>query len=284
MSTLPNVTVTAAAASRLCCELSVVKTELGITGSGSDTQLTRTILAVSLYFAGPEGLGRSPWLQTYSEKTRGLGGHYLWLSNWPIQSVTSVTEGTGDSPTSVASSTYSIADESRDRLYRVDGWSHHSFAGTELYTATTGALPAYNVAYVAGWVMPDQLTAWAATTAVTSGAWWKATDVDEPFIFQAGGSGTSGSTEPTWPTVSGGTVVDNDVTWTAYDQRLPQDLEEAAIIQTMDWFRGGLQIPTGIRAESFGDMRIQYATVNSAIGVSPTAVSPAVKTILARYR
>lgn len=259
--------------------LSTVKTELGITGSGSDTRLTRLIGAVSLYFAGPEGINRDPWLQTYVENLAGLGGHYLWLSRWPIQSVTSVTEGTGSSPTTVDSTTYSVADESRDRLYRADGWSHHSYSAPEVYTATTGALPGYNVTYVAGWVMPDIITAWSATASVAANAWFRATDVDEPFIFQADATGgTTGSTEPTWPTTSGGTVTDNGITWTAYDQRLPQDLEEAAMVQVMDWFRGGLRIPTGIRFESFADMRISYSE-----GMS-SAISPAAKAILARYR
>ena len=35
------------------------------------------------------------------------------------------------------------------------------------------------------------------------------------FLFQATAGGTTGSTEPTWPTTLGGTVSDNGITWTA---------------------------------------------------------------------
>ena len=39
-------------------------------------------------------------------------------------------------------------------------------------------------------------------------------------LFQCTVAGTTGTTEPTWPTVLGGTVVDGGVTWTAIDSKL----------------------------------------------------------------
>jgi hypothetical protein len=274
----PNITVTVAASSRSLVQRADVKTELGITGSGSDAQLDRLIVAASLAMAGAEGLRREPWLQTYSEKYSGPGGHYALLSRWPIQTVSSVTEGTGSSPTTVDSDTYSVAGNARrDRLYRVNGWTLGSESTPRSFTDEDGPDLIYTATYTAGWVMPDQLTEWAATTAFAANSWGKATDLDEPFIFQSGG-GTSGAAEPTWPTVQAGTVTDNDFDWTAYDQRLPQDLEEAAMIQVIDWFRGGLQAPTNIMEESFEGHRIVYGKTLGG------ELSPAAKSICLAHR
>lgn len=283
MTTLPNVSITVAASSRALCERSTVKTELGISDSSQDTKLDRLILAFSMYASGPEGIGRDPWLQTYLERLPGLGGHYLWLSRFPLMSVTSVTEGTGSSPSTIDSTTYSVAG-ARDRLYRADGWSRHTLCGPEHATSSVGPALAYNVTYSAGWVMPGQITTWSAGASVTSGAWFKAT-TDHPFIFRAGGAGTThATTEPTWPTVIGGTVTDNGITWTAYEQRLPQDLEQAALIAVIDWYSGGLDQPTGISSESFAGHTLVYSGTNTAIGRSASAINPAAKTILQRYR
>ncbi len=42
-------------------------------------------------------------------------------------------------------------------------------------------------------------------------------------------TGTTGATEPVWPTVEGGTVVDNDVTWTAIRARVAQGTVTQAV-------------------------------------------------------
>ena len=55
--------------------------------------------------------------------------------------------------------------------------------------------------------------AWSAATAISVGAKIRPTTTNNR-IYQAGGSGTTGGSQPTWPTTIGATVVDNDITWT----------------------------------------------------------------------
>lgn len=278
-----NLSVSAAASSRSLCKLADVKTELGLIDSSQDSKIRRLIVAASMAIAGPEGLRREPWLQTYQEKLSGPGGHYMLISRWPIQTVTSVTEGTGSSPTTVDSSTYSVAGNARrDRLYRVNGWTKGSETVPRSFTDEDGPDLIYTVSYTAGWVMPDQITEWSASTSVSANAWFKATDEDEPFVFQADSDGgTTDSTEPTWPTVSGGTVTDNDITWTAYDQRLPEDLEEAVVMQVLDWFRGALEIPGGIQERRQGDVSVRYDFAATRYG---SMLMPAAKAAARIYR
>ena len=59
------------------------------------------------------------------------------------------------------------------------------------------------------------ITAWAKTTVTPYRSIVKPT-VDNGRYYQNIGSGTTGATEPTWPTTPGATVVDGSVTWTCY--------------------------------------------------------------------
>lgn len=54
---------------------------------------------------------------------------------------------------------------------------------------------------------------WASTTAVALNA-YKVPTTANTYYYKATVAGTTGSTEPTWPTTVGGTVTDGSVTWT----------------------------------------------------------------------
>jgi hypothetical protein len=57
--------------------------------------------------------------------------------------------------------------------------------------------------------------AWQATTAYTLGQVRRRVTGSGLLVFRVTTAGTSGASEPTWPTTVGGTVVDGTVTWTA---------------------------------------------------------------------
>ena len=59
----------------------------------------------------------------------------------------------------------------------------------------------------------QKIPAWSAAASIASGAKRRPTTTNNR-IYQAGGAGTTGASEPTWPTTIGATVVDNDITWT----------------------------------------------------------------------
>lgn len=59
----------------------------------------------------------------------------------------------------------------------------------------------------------DDPGAWAATTAYSLGNFRRPTTVNG-FRYEVTTAGTSGGSEPTWPTTPGNTVVDGTVTWT----------------------------------------------------------------------
>ena len=260
------------------CLKADVETELGVTAGSDDARITALTRAASEYIASdPELLdGREPWLQTYAESRPGNGGVYLSLSRWPAKGEPdSVTLGTGASPSTVDATTYSVAGTDRDRIYRATGWN------LTLRDAQDAGIPVsadrcldYNIAYSAGWVMPDQLsTAWQASTAYAAGAWVQdQNDLDYPLIFEVTTAGTSGGSEPDWSSAvaDGDTITDNAVTWTAREQRLPDALELAAKMLAVDWYRGFA--PANVSYEALETWQIRYMDQQGALSSSIRAL------------
>lgn len=81
------------------------------------------------------------------------------------------------------------------------------------YTANGAALASKTLAYAAA---NSWATAWAVGTAYGgNNAHYVRPSTGNGYLYRAQGAGTShASTEPTWPTTIGATVVDNGVTWT----------------------------------------------------------------------
>jgi microcystin-dependent protein len=80
--------------------------------------------------------------------------------------------------------------------------------GTYPPNACVRPTASYNYVYEA---LPP--SAWAASTAYALGAMVRPT-ASYNYAYKCTGAGTSGSTEPAWPTAAGGTVTDGGVTWT----------------------------------------------------------------------
>jgi hypothetical protein len=74
----------------------------------------------------------------------------------------------------------------------------------------------------------DNISAWTANTAYSLGTFVRPT-TKNGFVYKCTTAGTSGSTEPSWSTVEGGTVTDGTVVWTCYKPILRKICEDAGV-------------------------------------------------------
>lgn len=272
------------------CTLAGVKAQLGITDNAQDAELKRLIRSCALAFAGVHGLRRDYWRRQWRVRTEGIRGVYLLLPVWPVESVSLVAEGADSYGTTIDPAEYEIADPERQMLYRFNGWANSLSCvpgplrfgrGTSFASGGHVSLD-YLVELIAGWLMPDEVTDWSAGASVTAGGYVRST-APSLYLFQATGPVSLDSSEPTWPTTLGGTVIDSGTIWTASAaRRLPDDLEEAALLTVKEWYSGGLEIPSGVSAESIDGASISYDTSVTRFGAPPI---PSVATaVLAGYR
>ena len=84
-------------------------------------------------------------------------------------------------------------------------------------------------------VPPDQLVEWAEATPYKVGAQVTPT-VRNGHVYKATVAGTSGATEPVWPTTSGATITDGGVTW-----------QEAGVAQWVPTFQIAAGVVKAIR-------------------------------------
>ncbi len=271
--------VTSAATNTELVPIVALRNEIGVADFSEDVRLTRLSRSASRAFAGTAGLSFAPWRQVYTESLAGFGRSMMFLGVRPIESVASILL---DGAT-VDSSTYEIAGEYRDRLYRQSGWW-----STPAWTRglVDGIQPGgdrldYVVSYTAGWLMPADVPIWRATTVKAVADWVMPVTVGTSvFLFEATVAGTTGASEPTWPTTIGGTVVDSTVTWTAREaQVLPDDLVEAAIWQIRDWFDGDASGGGAVVEEQLGTHEVTYRKPENR-----TRISPRVSEVLGSYR
>jgi len=275
-----TVDVVTGPASRTVVPLATVKSQLGISGAADDARLSALIQVAAVVIAGEAGLKREPWRQTVLIRTPGFGGTMLPLPVWPIESVSSVTEGTGDSPTAVDATTYAVRGRAREILYRSSGWSRSlvaAFAGN----GAAGLLPlTYNVTCTAGYVMPDQVGDWATGVEYAAGAFARPSASTNRLLYECTTGGTSGGAEPAWPATAGETVTDGTVVWTAREAtEWPKALEEAAYLCVSQWWLGGLEVPVGVTEERWGPMAVRYSA--GVRGAPALAIPSAAKALLA---
>ena len=267
------ISVTDGTSDRDLVELATLKDDLGVSGSSLNSKLERLIAMFGS--AVTDYLGREPWHQGYEEKGPSQGGLFLRLQSWPIDRVSSVVDADGDT---ITATDYEISGMRRDRLYREDGWTCPTDHGGQHGDRDLD----YTSTYYAGWLMPGQVINWKATRAFAIGEWARSTDTSVGLRFEATTGGTTDSSEPTWPTAAGDTVVDGTVTWTAREaEELPYIIEEIGLVQIRDWFRGGLALPSGIAEKRTADVTTKYDVEATRVGFH---LLPATKSILRRYR
>lgn len=186
--------------------LSQVKLYLGETGTDRDTLLTQLISDASSAMLG--FLGAHPGRQRYQETGYGSGLPYRFLSRLPVE------EGTLTTTLDDAAITdWELVDPATGQVYRETYW-----------TQTAATSPNLVDTYYAGYLLPDQVSTWAAATAYTAGKFVRPSSTSSPslFRFECTTAGTSGAIEPVWPTTLSGTVLDGTAVWTARTvQELP---------------------------------------------------------------
>lgn len=246
-----NLSITAGASSKNVCRRSTVKDELSIVGTEEDPKIDRLIAAVGNEFVST--LNREPWRQTYSELLPGDGGLFLYPSVWPVESVSQVLY----KETAVDSTLYSI-DGTKRRLYKPTTWNLDPVIRPSAPVHIGLRDLSYQVDYVGGWLMPGEVKEWEDGAVYALGTIVRASDESVLVFFECTTSGTSSSSEPTWLTTVGDTTSDGSVVWTAIGAaELPQDLEQAAIIRSVELYEN-LEIDQTVSSEAVDGWRISY--------------------------
>lgn len=219
------------------------RVRLGILGSTSDTSedtlLQELIEGASEAMAGY--WGRPFARQRYQYKVAGDGRCTLLLPIYPVDP-DSVTVTINDT----AETDFVVYDPAIGLLYRGSGW-----------TGTLDVDEPRNVVvtFRAGWLLPDQVADFAATTAKTAGQWVRPSSATlSPLLFEVTTAGTTGGSEPTWPTTAGDTVTSGTVTFTgrAVDE-LPRRLSELAYVEVYSRHQNRAPGVTSRSADGFSE-------------------------------
>lgn len=254
--------------------LEALKAELSISGSTEDARLRRILDSVGFAFAGE--LGYPLPRQRYQEGLAGNGRRRLILQVRPVDR-DSVTLTISD----VASTDFSVENAASSILFRSSGWPE-SRCG---YSGEDGE-ETIQAQYKAGWVLPEYLNTWTASSTTAADAttkWIRPTSpVVSTLLYEVTTAGTLGADEPTWPTTAGETVVSGAATLTARDAaELPADIYEVALITAIAWRRGDIDAPYLVQSERRGGVEISYDFVG-AREVASLLTAPA-RSVLARY-
>lgn len=222
---MPTVRTITPPATQNLITLAQVKLYLGETGTSKDSLYTALISGVSASMIAM--ITVHPGRQRYEELSRGQYGGTVsrYLSRLPVEqgTLTVTLDGvalTEDTTFPIDNFEHFILEDPDSGLvYRPNGW----YSGS-LSSASTS--PGLVDRYYAGFLLPDQVSMWAANSAAfTVGKFARPTTPNLLRFESTASTGNTGSTEPVWPAAVGGTVVDGGVTWTARAAReLPEHI------------------------------------------------------------
>lgn len=211
----------------------------GSFGGTTNNNLQACLTAASIYFLRQTGRGPRNWQNTtqnpfnepvpYSETYDGTSGNRLFLRNFPINSVSSLSVNNIAVPASqsTASPGYCIDDQGRSLAIRFGGGGASpdtfqyvgrfgngytsGYGGGRCMAAFGGGIQSVQVSYIAGFttIPVDReintiLPAWQASTAYSTGAQIS----DGTFMQQCTKSGTSGVLAPPWSANKGQPTAD----------------------------------------------------------------------------
>ena len=212
-----------------------VKAHLNLqtTFSTDDVLLNTQILAAVEFAEGVtfRRLVTQTW-QLYLDRWAGvdtnryfIGGFYLPFGQ--LQSVTHIkyTDTDEDETTWTAATYYDV--DTYNEPGRVVLAYNQSFPTASLYPTNP-----IEIQFVCGWHQGDL---YVVSQAYSEDDYVVPT-TGNGFVYQAGGDGTSHSAEPTWPKTVGGTVVDNDITWTNAGRAVPSKIKQAILLLITDMY------------------------------------------------
>lgn len=276
MSTIRTITP---ASGQSLITLAQVKLYLSETGSTKDALYTALISSASSSMIA--FLGVHPGRQRYEEVSRGLHGGLVsrYLSRLPVE------EGslsiTLDSVALTAATVFPLTDNDHFILedpdwglvYRPSGWYSGSLSSP---STSPGLIDRYH----AGYLLPDQVSTWTASTTFTVGKFVRAT-TPSLLRFEATAitTGITDAAEPTWPTAIAGTVVDGGVTWTARAAReLPEHISLHCYSEVLRAI-GNLDVAPGVASwEVEGVSESRFATQTDR------ALAPSTRDALLSFR
>lgn len=124
----------------------------------------------------------------------------------------------------------------------------------------------------------NNLPAWAATTAYSLGDRVEPT-TPNTYVYEVTTAGTSGGSEPTWPTTVGSTVVDGTIVWTCIANR--HELTEIKLATSSGGLPAAtpgaaLDIGTTILSGSANQVEIHIRVTNAVTQVTSNAGNEAI--------
>ena len=124
----------------------------------------------------------------------------------------------------------------------------------------------------------NNIPAWAATTAYSLGDRVEPT-TPNTYVYEVTTAGTSGGSEPTWPTVVGSTVVDGTVVWTCIAKR--HELTEIKLALTSGGLAGAtpgaaLDLGATINSGSANQVEIHIRVTNAVTTVTSNTGNEAI--------